>query len=117
MEPTLKINLKEVSTGQNYQVVEFHGDFDKAGYTDIHPELDKIVKEFALTDLVFDFTDLKFINSESIGYLMEVHAHLVKLGKALKIVGANEHVKEVLQTIGITEIIPMYNDLNSYLNK
>jgi anti-anti-sigma factor len=117
MEPTLKINLKETSAGQNYQVVEFHGDFDKAGHTDVRPELDKIVKEFVLADLIFDFADLKFINSESIGYLMEIHAHLVKIGKALKIVGANEHVKEVLQTIGIAEVIPMYNDLNSYLNK
>jgi len=117
MEPTLKVNLRDEAAGKNYQIVEFHGDFDKAGYTDVRAELDKIVQEFGLTDLVFDFTDLKFINSESIGYLMEVHAHLVKLGKALKIVGASEHVKEVLQTIGIAEIVPMYNDLNSYLNK
>lgn len=117
MEPTLKINSKEVAAGQNYQVVEFHGDFDKAGYTDVRPELDKAVQGLNLTDLIFDFSDLKFINSESIGYLMEIHAHLVKTGKALKLVGSNAHVKEVLQTIGITEIIPIYDDLNSYLNK
>lgn len=117
MEPMLKINLQEVVAGQNYQIVEFHGDFDKAGYTDVRPELDKIVKDFGVADLIFDFTDLKFINSESIGYLMEVHAHFVKIGKALKLVGPNAHVKEVLETIGIAEIIPIYDSLNSYLNK
>jgi len=117
MEPTLTITSKEVAAGQNYQVVEFHGDFDKAGYTDVRPELDKAVQGLNLIDLIFDFTDLKFINSESIGYLMEIHAHLVKIGKALKLVGPNAHIKEVLQTIGIAEIIPIYDDLNSYLNK
>lgn len=115
MQKTLTVNYGLLETDKKRQVFKFVGEFDKAGYTDVRDELNAAVKKFEGKSLVFDFTALKFINSEGIGYLMEVHAHLVKLDKQLVLVGANDHVKDVFETIGISEIIPIYPSLDAFL--
>jgi len=115
MQPTLTIKTEAPNKDKNYQIVKFVGEFDKAGYMGTKEELDSIVDKFELKDMIFDFTDLKFINSESIGYLIEVHSNLVKKDKSLVLVKPDTHVKEVLKTIGIDEVVPMYADLDSYL--
>ena len=89
----------------------------KAGHSDINDELEGIVKGFEGKNLIFDFNRLKFINSEGIGYLMEIHTHLIKKDKKLVIVGLNSHVADVFKTIGINEIIPVYKDLGAFLNR
>ena len=115
MEATLSITVG--TTADDHQIVKFKGEFDKAGHSDIKDALDSCVKAFDGKNLVFDFADLKFINSEGIGYLMEIHSHLSKLGKSLVIVGANAHIKDVFQTIGLKDVIPVHKDLVSFLNR
>ncbi len=115
MQANLKIAISQLEN--NNQVVSFDGEFDKAGHSEIGDELDNAVKDFQGTNLIFDFTRLKFINSEGIGYLMEIHTHLIKKDKKLVIVGLNLHVKDVFKTIGINEIIPVHDKLDDFLKK
>ena len=89
---------------------------DKAGYTDVKDELNKSIEDFELKYLIFDFTNLKFINSEGIGYLMEVHTHLVQRDRKLVIVGLNAHVQDVFETIGMSEIIDSHAQFDDFLN-
>jgi len=117
MESTLSVSLDTASSGENFEVIKFVGEFDKAGHTDVKEELEKMIKAFDKSFLVFDFSALKFINSEGIGYLMEVHAHLMKSDKKLVIVGVNDHVSDVFETIGVQEIIALYPSLSDFKNK
>ncbi len=112
----MNVEIKPVDPKTNYQLVEFHGDFDKAGYRDVKSQLDASVKSCKVKNLVFDFSDLKFINSEGIGYLMEVHAHLSKNDSRLVIVGINDHVKDVFEAIGIQEIVTIHKTLDDFLS-
>lgn len=116
MKPTLTIEIGNSDSEKNYQVIKFTGEFDKAGYMENHGEIDDIVAGFQLKTLVFDFTALKFINSESIGYLVEIHSLLSEKGKQLVLVGADSHVKDVLKTIGISEIITLYETFKDFTN-
>ncbi|MFH1534291.1 MAG: STAS domain-containing protein [Nitrospirota bacterium] len=115
MQANLKISTSPLE--DNNQVISFDGEFDKAGHSEISTELDDAVKAFQGTNLIFDFTRLKFINSEGIGYLMEIHTHLIKLDKKLIIVGLNSHVADVFRTIGISEIISVHDTLDDFLKK
>ena len=111
MGPNLKIEFNEANDGDSFQVIMFEGDFDKAGYSEISAKLNAFVKEFKLNKLIFDFSKMKFINSEGIGYLMEIHTHLLKNDQHLILVGPNDHVKDVFNTIGIDEVIPVEKTL------
>ncbi len=115
MEKNLNLIVEPKGENDNFQIVRFNGEFDKAGQSEVKEALDDAVKSFDGSTLVFDFNALKFINSEGIGYLMEIHTHLMNRDKRLVIVGLNAHVKDVFQTIGIGEIIPVYESLDDFL--
>lgn len=111
------LTIKVASPTAKYQVVKFKGEFDKAGHSGIKEEVDKIVKELKVGMLVFDFSELKFINSEGIGYLMEIHTYLSKNDKKLVIVGITSNVEDVFKAIGIQSIMPVYKSLSSVKGK
>lgn len=115
MQPNLNISVEPVT--DHYQVVHLQGEFDKAGFALIKEKLDDCVMKFTAKELVFDFSALKFINSEGIGCLMEIHTHLVKLDKKLVLIGVNPNVEDVFKAIGIDVIVPIYKDLAAFLNK
>lgn len=117
MGPNLILDIKPVEDGENHQVVSFNGELDKAGHMEVKPQLDELVENFENKTLVFDFTGLKFINSEGIGYLMEIHTHLLNRGKELVIVAVGAHIADVFEAIGINEIITLYPDLNSFISR
>ena len=115
MDSTLKIEVKPTDEENKFQIIAFFGEFDKAGYNEVRDELNKSVEGFSAKSLVFDFTELRFINSEGIGYLMEVHTHLIQQDKKLVVVGLNAHVKDVFSAIGMKEIVPSFETEEEFL--
>lgn len=115
MKDILEIKIQEPT--DNYQVIEFLGEFDKLGFSSVRSSLEDFLKTFELGIVVFDFSGLKFINSEGIGLLFEIHTHLAKEGKKLVVVGSASHVKDVFDTVGMTEVIPMYAKLADFISK
>ena len=113
MKTNLTMNID--SPIDNYNIIKFEGEFDKPGHSEIKDELESFIKSFKGVSIVFDFKKLKFINSEGIGYLMEIHTHLVKNDQQLVIIELNNHVKDVFDTIGLAEIISIHEDINSFL--
>ncbi len=115
MDANLKISFSEIDKEKSLQVVVFDGEFDKAGFSEIKDKVTDFVKSFELKHLIFDFFNLKYINSEGIGYLMEVHTHLIQRDSKLVVVGLNAHVKDIFAAIGIAEIIPVFDSISDYL--
>ncbi len=116
MQETLTIDIKNFED-DHYSLITFNGDFDKVGYNEVRDELSGFVKSFSDKYLLFDFSKLKFINSEGIGYLMEVHTHLAQRDRKFVIVGPNSHVADVFKTIGISEVVSIYPSVNDFLSK
>ena len=113
---TSNLTIQVVSpSGQNYELVEFSGDLDKAGLEKVKTQIENLIVNLSQTDLVFDLSKLNFINSESIGFFMTIHSHLMKLNKNLVLVGAKANVKDVLSVIGIFQIMSYYDSLSSFL--
>ncbi len=117
MGPNLTINVQEHTGDVDYTIVKFTGEFDKAGHNEVQDELSECVKNFSGKYLVFDFTNLRFINSEGIGYLIEVHTHLVQRDRKLIIVGPNAHIADVFKTIGIAEVVEVRPSLSEFLKE
>lgn len=117
MPSNLKIEIKDLEEGQNYQIVLFEGDFDKAGHSDIRENLDQLIKTFAGKFLVFDFAKLNFINSESIGYLMEIHSYLTEKDQKLVLLNLRTNIEDIFDAIGMKEIVDIYTNLEEFLKK
>jgi len=104
----------DVNKSGGYTSVNFDGDLDKLGLESIRQQIDELAEKLETKYLVYDFTDLNFINSEGIGYLITVYYRLVKREKVLAIVSASAHVKDVLQVIGINEMVQVYDDMKAF---
>ena len=120
MKPTLKISEKNIEN-ESCKVVMLEGEFDNEGYDNVRDTLDNLLEAYSkdakVKHVVFDFSDLKYINSQGIGILMEVQTKLLALDKKMVIVGLNSNVKDVFETIGMKEMTTIYEDLTSFLNK
>ncbi len=113
--PILTLNTLPPDKQKSYQVFELNGDMDKQGLTLVRQKLEETAQNFPYQYFIFDFSNLNFINSESIGFLMTLHSHLVKMKKKLVVTSAKSHVKDVLSVIGILNVIDYHDSLEAFL--
>ena len=58
--------------------------------------------------VVFDLSDVIYLDSSGVGILMMCHAKLKKAGGALHIAGAQGMVEEVLEITSVNKIVKLY---------
>ncbi len=98
---------------KSYTMISFTGDLDKYGLSQVKDKIEEIVTNLQQKNLVFDFSNLHFINSESIGFLLTLHSRLLKKEETLMILKASQNVRDVLEVIGIFKIIPYCENMES----
>lgn len=104
------------NTNANYWLVDFTGDLDSYTIQLKRKELQELVNSLDKQQLVFNFQNLNYINSECIGMLFQYIEQLKTAGKELILVGAKKHVQDVLQTIGIYSQVKNYRSFADYLS-
>lgn len=61
--------------------------------------------------VIFDFEQLEYMNSKSIGYLTDWFGKVTEGGGKIMIIKAKPNIVDILQVIGLTQLIPMYATL------
>ncbi len=108
---TANLDIVMDDSNSKYQIISFKGELDKLGLEKVQNAIDAAIDVIQPDLMIFDFNDLDFINSESIGFLLTVHTRLIKKNKKLAIINAKSHVKDVLNVIGITKLIGCYDNI------
>lgn len=55
--------------------------------------------------IVFNFAGLKYIDSKSIGYVIDIYSAIERIGGVLYIVELREEVKDPLELVGVTSLV------------
>lgn len=92
-------------------VVHLAGDMDEESLDPIKEKVDPYLNDEQFSRIIFNFTQLKFINSKGIGYLVSVHTHLSKMQHELVLAAANETVMDVISLVGLTSIVRYFETL------
>lgn len=92
----------------SYAVVEFHGELDQSTRLAAETQMNEFLVSFKRPHLIFDLAELKYVNSEGIGFMMKTHASLVKNGQHLSLAGLQPNVADVFNVIGVPKIIPVF---------
>ena len=116
-KPILSLSLGLPDQKKLYQLVALHGDMDQAGMLLVKDQLEKLVNDFKYRYFVLDFSDLNYIISESIGFLMALNAKLAEEKRTLVVVSAKAHVKDVLMAVGILSVFEYHENFEDFLNK
>ena len=116
MTANLLIEIGDANVDKGYQVVKFNGEMDKAGLAEVKDELLSCAKTLESQTLLFDFAHMKFINSEGIGFLIEIHGLLDEAKKTMAILSPNSHVSDVFDAVGLKQIISVHVNLTDFLS-
>lgn len=116
MTSQITITVEDSTVGQEafpVKVVHFDGQFDERNVD----EQAKTMYEFLETvqpgsTILFDFSNLRYMNSKSIGYLMDWHTRIQQHKSHLVVVAAQPNINDILSLVGITKLVPMCGNLD-----
>lgn len=107
----------EGGQGQSYYTVYFSGELDETTVEKIKGQIDPIVDDTSVKKIIFDFNELKFINSHALGFLVSIQTHLSKENRNLVIAGAYGTVMDVMTLIGLPSIIKCVKDVKEAIKQ
>lgn len=103
------IELKERNVDW-IMIFEFAWELDETNSDKTFWSLYKTIWEFAWKKLIFNFSWLKYLNSKSIGYIADIFSNIEEGQGKMYITNCLEWVKDVLELVWITSIIPTVDD-------
>jgi anti-sigma B factor antagonist len=90
-------------------VMEMHGRITMGSDSQkIEWGLAELLKE-SQKKVIFDLTDVSYLDSSGVGILMMCHAKLKKAGGILYLVGAQGMVEDALVMTSVNKIVPLYS--------
>ncbi|ATU05224.1 hypothetical protein BKN14_02080 [Candidatus Gracilibacteria bacterium HOT-871] len=107
METLIKINKSEE---KGILIFEFSGELDETNADKTFKSIYEQIGEFENKKILLKLTGLKYINSKSIGYIADIFSNIEEKESQMYISNCTEGVKDILELVGITQIIPTVDD-------
>jgi len=108
MESKIELACEAVKGRNDAEVVRFSGDLDA---TNVQTVLEKVCNLFneGKILIVADFTNLRYVNSTGLGILLHLNKSAKEKSGNFKIANINENVYEIIEIIGATSILEIYD--------
>lgn len=103
METLIKITKREE---ENILIFTFEGELDETNADNTFKDIYEQIGEFENKKIIFNMSWLKYLNSKSIGYIADVFSNIEDNEWEMYISNCDEGVKDVLELVWITTIIP-----------
>ncbi len=106
-------DLAGAPQGKTLKLIRIVGQLDESNVDEQAKSIYQLL-ESGLTglSLIFDFTGLEYMNSKSIGYLTDWYSKISATGGKVVIAAARENILDILQVVGLTQLIPAYATLD-----
>lgn len=108
METLIEVNKKEEN---NIISFEFTGELDETNADKTFKNIYDQIGEFDGKKILFNLSGLKYLNSKSIGYIADVFSNIEDTDGKMCICNCSDGVKDILELVGITTIIPTLDTL------
>ena len=114
METLIEVNKKE----ENWVIIfEFNWELDETNADKTFTSIYKEVGDFTNKKIIFNLKWLKYLNSKSIWYIADIFSNVEDNDGLMYISDCDEGVKDVLELVGITTIIPTVDTEKEALEK
>ena len=104
--------LIEVTKREQWDILifEFSWELDETNADKTFKDMYTQIWDFADKKIIFNMKGLKYLNSKSIGYIADVFSNIEDNDGEMYISNCDEGVKDVLELVWITTIIPTVDD-------
>ena len=103
METLMNITKEEK---EGILIFTFSGELDETNADNTFKDIYEQIGDFKNKKIIFNMSGLKYLNSKSIGYIADVFSNIEDNEWEMYISNCDEGVKDVLELVGITTIIP-----------
>jgi len=103
METLIKITKREEG---DILIFTFAGELDETNADNTFKDIYEQIGSFENKKIIFNMSELKYLNSKSIGYIADVFSNIEDTEWEMYISNCDEGVKDVLELVWITTIIP-----------
>lgn len=113
METLIKINKTEEKW---ILIFEFSWELDETNADKTFKDIYEQIWDFKNKKIIFKMTGLKYLNSKSIWYIADVFSNIEENESQMYISNCTEWVKDILELVWITQIIPTVDDISEAIN-
>lgn len=93
-------------------IVSVSGELDQHKASYLREQTDLKITHANIKNLVFDFTNLDFMDSSGIGVIIGRYKLMRTMGGSVQIVVKKQSVKKILELSGIRKIVGIYENLS-----
>ncbi|MBN1758580.1 MAG: STAS domain-containing protein [Chitinispirillaceae bacterium] len=115
MESQIDLTFEDIRGKQNAKLIRFIGDMDATNIETVHEKVCNLLNE-GIISIIADFKQLRYVNSTGLGILLHFSKTAKEKGGCFKIANINENVYEIIEIIGATTLLEIYDDLDDALN-
>ena len=103
-----QLEVKKSVTNTGVKVFTFNGELDETNVDSTFPNIITDIGEFTNSKILFNFAELHYLNSKSIGYIADTAQRSEDGGGKFVLCSLTSEVRDTLDLVGITNIIPVY---------
>jgi len=103
METLIEVNKKEKNWVTIFNIT---GELDETNADKIFTGIYKEIGEFTGKNILLNLSGLRYLNSKSIWYIADIFSNVEESDSKMYISNCDEGVKDVLELVWITTIIP-----------
>ncbi len=93
-------------------IIRIMEDMDHHSAQYLRQKIDSELVKSTVKNIVFDFSNVNFMDSSGIGVIVGRYKNIQKLNGKAAIINANPKIMQIFEMSGILKIIPAYNDLD-----
>ncbi len=111
MESQIDLTCEDIPGKADAKLLRFVGDLDA---TNVESVLEQVCNYFTdgIVNIVADFKKLRYVNSTGLGILLHFSKSAKEKGGSFKIANVNENVYEIIEIIGATSLLEIYDELD-----
>lgn len=105
-------DLQSSVEGKVLKHVVISGQLDESNVDEKSKEIYAVIEQNPKNlFVIFDFENLEYMNSKSIGYLTDWYGKIFENGGKVYIVKAKENILDILQVVGLTQLIQCFGTM------
>ena len=105
------MNVNFTNSARNL-IVSVTGELDQHNASYLREQTDLKITHSNIKNLVFDFTNLDFMDSSGIGVIIGRYKLMRTMGGKVQIVVKKQSVKKILELSGVRKIVGIYENLS-----
>jgi len=106
-------DVESTTPGMVVKLAKFTGQLDESNVDEKAQQIYQLIEQNpANLNLIFDFEDLEYMNSKSIGYLTDWYGKVYENGGKIVIAKTRPNILDILQVVGLTQLIKTFSTID-----